>query len=84
MKENVFFVSGQSPLLSNDTISKVLVYDKVIINHYSIKDFDVNNYDYKTVELNYKEKLNILEFCKLFLGLQPLDFKVEELKNYIE
>jgi hypothetical protein len=84
MTENIFFVSGKSPLLVNDTINKILVHDKVIINHYSIKDFDINNYDYKTVELNYKEKLNILDFFKLFLGLQPLDFTVKESKNNID
>ena len=78
LRENVLFVNGKSPFLSEDTINKASVQKIIMITHYSIKDFDVNNYDYKTVELDYKEKLDILDFLKLFLGLQPLDLKIKE------
>jgi hypothetical protein len=79
--ENVFFIFGKSKFFSNDTINKVLVQKNVDINHFALRNFKVNDFQYKPVEFMYKEKLDVLDFFKLLFGAEPIAFKVKELKS---
>lgn len=77
--ENVLYTYANSNYFSNDTINKLLVQKIIQTNHFALKDFNLNNFQYKPVEFIYKEQLDVLDFIQLIFGIKPLEFKVKEL-----
>ncbi|MES2837175.1 MAG: hypothetical protein V4667_06615 [Bacteroidota bacterium] len=77
--QNILFIQGKSKFYDGKAVNTELIKKYTQTDFFSINSFDVNNFQIKTIDIDFKQKINLIDFIGIAILNKEIEFKVKEL-----